>query len=56
MDSNARCFCLSDGNLGFQAMAERYVRNWPEIIRAAEQPGPFLYSVRSDAIVRLQLG
>jgi hypothetical protein len=55
VDSRARCFCLSDGNLVASAMAQRYVANWPAIVRRSQQAGPFLYSVRSSEIVRLDL-
>jgi hypothetical protein len=55
IDSRARCFCLSDGNLGFADMARRYLANWPAIVKASTQPGPFLYSVRAAEIARLRL-
>ena len=54
--SRARCFCLSDGNLASAAMAQRYVDNWGAIVRASEQPGPFLNSVRASGIARLAIG
>ena len=53
--SHARCFCLSSGNLGFAAMAQRYVQNWPAIVQASTAPGPFLYSVRADTIEPLSV-
>jgi len=55
IDSRARCFCLSDGNLGFADMARRYLANWPAIVKASTQPGPFLYSVRAAEIARLEV-
>jgi len=55
IDSRARCFCLSDGSLGFADMAGRYLANWPAIVRASAQPGPFLYSVRAAEIARLKV-
>jgi hypothetical protein len=55
VDSRARCFCLSDGNLGFAEMAERYLANWDAIVEASSEPGPFLYSVRARAIARLNV-
>jgi hypothetical protein len=56
VDSHARCFCLSDGNLGFQEMARRYVANWAAIAAASVVPGPYLYSVRSSGLVELSIG
>jgi PIN like domain len=56
VESNARCFCLSSGNLGFEAMAERYIGNWSAIVRASADSGPFLYSVRADTVERLSIG
>jgi hypothetical protein len=55
VDSRARCFCLSDGNLGFADMARRYLSNWPAIVAASAVPGPFLYSVRTTEIARLEV-
>ena len=54
--SKARCFCQSDGNLRSAEMAQRYVDNWAAIVRASEEAGPFLYSVRVAGIVRLAVG
>ena len=51
--SRARCFCLADGNLSSVGMAQRYLDNWPAIVRASQQSGPFLYSVQARGIVRL---
>jgi hypothetical protein len=56
IDSRARCFCLSDGNLGFTDMAARYLTNWPAIVQASKGSGPFLYSVRAREIARLDVG
>jgi hypothetical protein len=55
VEGRARCFCLSDGNLPFAAMAERYLRNWSAIVEASQETGPYLYSVRAREIVRLRL-
>ena len=55
VDNRARCFCMSDGNLGFEGMASRYLANWPAIVEASSAEGPFLYSVRADSIVALSL-
>lgn len=54
-DSQARCFCISDGNLGFAEMAQRYLSNWPAILAACAAPGPFLYSVRVREIALLDV-
>jgi hypothetical protein len=55
VESRARCFCLSDGNLPFAVMAERYLANWARIVEASIEQGPYLYSVRAHEIVRLGL-
>ena len=55
VDSRARCFCLSHGNLGFTEMAQRYLANWGAIVEASAEPGPFLYSVRASEIARLNV-
>lgn len=55
VESQARCFCLSDGNLPFAAMAARYLTNWTRIVEASAQQGPYLYSVRAGEIARLTL-
>lgn len=55
VDNRARCFCLSDGNIGYQTMAERYVSNWAAIVAACVEAGPFLYSVRAKEIARLDV-
>lgn len=55
VESRARCFCLSDGNLSFAAMAERYMVNWPDIAEASQEHGPYIFSVRAHEIARLRL-
>jgi hypothetical protein len=55
VDSHARCFCLSDGNLGFEEMARRYVTNWAAIATASADPGPYVYSVRLSGLVELPI-
>jgi len=54
--SCARCFCLSEGSIASADMAQRYLDNWPAIVQASRQPGPFLYSVQAKRIVRLKIG
>ena len=55
IESRAKCFCLSDGNLAFDAMARRYIAAWPKIVEACTQPGPFLYSVRATGLLQLSV-
>ena len=55
IESRARCFCLSDGNLSTDAMAERYLTNWEAIVQACTEVGPYLYSVRASGIARLAI-
>jgi hypothetical protein len=51
----ARCFCLANGNLRSEAMAERYLANLGAIARASRAPGPFLYAVHAGRIERLAI-
>ena len=52
---NVKCFCLSSGNLTGQQMSERFIVNRSRIEEAAIEPGPFIYAVRANDIVKLQL-
>lgn len=51
----ARCFCLPNANMRAAAMAERYIANLDRIARAAEQPGPLLYTVHEQRLDRVRL-
>jgi hypothetical protein len=55
LETGARCFCLTSGNLRTTEMAERFVQNIAAIERACAEPGPFLYSVHATKIERLIL-
>jgi hypothetical protein len=52
---NAKCFCLTSGNLTGQQMTERFIENRSRIEEAALGPGPFIYAVRSKDIVKLRI-
>ena len=53
--NGARCFCLANGNLRSEEMAQRYLNNLGPIARASAAPGPFLYAVHADRIERLAI-
>jgi hypothetical protein len=55
VENNARCFCLANGNLRADAMAGLYVAHWSQIVVAAAEPGPFLYSIRATGMVRVSI-
>lgn len=48
-----KAFALTSGNLTADAQAQRFIRNAAQIDAACEQPGPFLYAVHADRIVRI---
>lgn len=48
-----RCFCLSRRDLAGREMAERYLRNLPQIVTACSQAGHFIYAVHTNRIRRL---
>lgn len=48
-----RVFALTSGNLTAAAQAQRFIGNGARIGAACEQPGPLLYSVHRDRIVRI---
>lgn len=53
VDHGLRAFCLTNANLRGVDMAERLVANLPRILRAAKEPGPYIYGVYPDALRRL---
>ncbi len=56
IDHCVRAFCLSGGNLTADQMSDRYLRALPAMTRACrDDPGPFIYAVHADRIVRLDL-
>jgi hypothetical protein len=48
-----RAFVLAGGNLGASEQAARFVRNINRIRQACRHPGPFIYSVYADQILRI---
>lgn len=51
MAAGVRTFCLTNANLGGQAMAQRFLRQLPRISEiAAEHAGPYIYGVYADGI------
>jgi len=50
-----RCFCLARQDLLAQEMAERFLRNLDAMTQACSAPGPFIYAVHADHLVKLAL-
>jgi hypothetical protein len=49
----ARMFCIANAQITAQDAANRYIANFAAIAAAAQQPGPFIYSVQLRRIERL---
>jgi hypothetical protein len=52
-DHRARCFVITRGDLPSADMAQRFITNKADILMAAAEPGPYIYSVQTDRISRL---
>jgi hypothetical protein len=50
-----RCFCLTRQSLTAQEMAGRFLHNLSAMERACAQPGPFIYAVYENRILKLPL-
>lgn len=50
-----RAFCLTSGNMRAAAMAAAYIAAVPGMVRACEEPGPFLYAVSGSGLRRIDL-
>jgi PIN like domain len=53
---DVRCFCLADQNLTGDEMAGRFLDNLDAIVRACNEPGPFIYAVHRTRIDKLPIG
>lgn len=53
--SGVRAFCLVKGNLRAAAMAELFIGAVEDISNACRTPGPFLYTVSSGGLRRIDL-
>jgi PIN like domain len=54
VEHRARCFVIANGDLTSHEMAGRFILSKAAIYKAAaEEPGPYIYSVRADRIWRL---
>jgi len=53
--TEARMFCVPRADITAADLAARYIANLPAIAAAAMAPGPYIYSVQTDRIVRLPL-
>jgi PIN like domain len=50
-----RCFCLANQNLTGDEMAGRFLNNLDAIVRACNEPGPFIYAVHQTRIEKLPI-
>jgi hypothetical protein len=53
LETGARLFCIPRADLLAEDLAARFIANIAAIHRAAESPGPFIYSVLPARIERL---
>ena len=53
--TDARMFCVPRADITAADLAARYISNLPAIAAAAKTPGPYIYSVQANRIVRLPL-
>jgi hypothetical protein len=51
--TGARLFCVPRADLTAAELAGRFIENRRAIVTAAQEPGPYIYSVQSSRIVRL---
>jgi hypothetical protein len=51
----ARCFTFPRGNLTAVQMINRISLHLPSIAQLAEEPGPYVYHLTSDAVVMMKL-
>ena len=49
----ARCFVITRGDLPSADMVSRFLVNKEAILSAITSPGPFIYSVQTDRLLRL---
>ncbi|MGH8907898.1 MAG: hypothetical protein ACRD0K_15610 [Egibacteraceae bacterium] len=52
---HVRCFCLTRQDLIAADMTKRFLGNLPAVTAACSKPGPFLYAVHANRLVRLLL-
>lgn len=50
-----RCFCIVNQGITAEQMAEWFLGNLDQIIRASLKPGPYIYAVHNGRIERLKL-
>jgi hypothetical protein len=53
--TKARMFCVPRADITAANLAARYIANLAAIAAAAMMPGPYIYSVQTNRIVRLPL-
>jgi hypothetical protein len=53
LDSGARLFCVPRADLLAEDAAARFIANIAAIARAAQSPGPFIYTVGPKQITRM---
>lgn len=52
-DGKVRMFCLTNAHLTFAEQAEWFLINRYRIIQACRKPGPYIYGVYRETIIRL---
>jgi hypothetical protein len=52
---SARCFTFAAGDLTSDQMIALFLRHLPEIQAVAAQPGPYVYHITRDRLVRMPL-
>ncbi len=53
MSTGARLFCVPRADLTSAQLAERFISNWPAIVEAAMDPGPYIYGVYPHGLGRV---
>jgi len=51
----ARCFTFPRGNLTATEMIARLEIHMPEVVRLAQTPGPYVYHLTAERVVRMKL-
>jgi PIN like domain len=53
LDTGARMFCVPRADITAADLAARFIRNLGAIVAAAQEPGPYIYSVQNSRTTRL---
>lgn len=55
IEHRVRCFCINRGDLKGDVMSSYFIHNMDAIIRACQNSGPFVYSVGSEGIRKIDI-